>query len=268
MTKNKELITKQKNELAFELSEDDLALMMEDSEEYGHTADADDLTTPRLKLVQMLSSVLDKNDKSYIEGVEAGDIVEPLSRKVFKDKVSIVPIKTFIQYLEWQGTGKQAKIINNYGNDATLFKKHQTEGKVDKKGKVQGTCEDSRIIKTYNVYALIIDGKEASLTVIPMAGSKAKVAKELNTHMISQVHPQTGKRLPAFAYIYELESVPESYEGNNYFNYKVNFVKNNFTISHPEIGKTIYQMAKGAFDMIQEEDLSKKTYSDIEDDLV
>lgn len=262
----KEIVTKKQNELTFEISEEELALMSQDSEDYGHNADAEDLVMPRLKVLQDRSAEADKSDEKYIEGAEVGDIVEVLSRKIYKESIYFVPVKNIIQYIEWEGTGKQAALVNNYGSDASVYLKHKANpDMIDERGKVIGTNKKSRIIKTYNIYGLIVDGEEISQVVIPMSGSKAKVAKKLNSLMISQTDKITGKKLPAFAYVYKLSSAPESYEGNSYFNYNVEIIKNGLTIAYPKIGKLVYQAAKDMYDIIKEEDISTKSYEDIDD---
>lgn len=272
----KEIVTKKQNEIALDLNEEELALMVGDSEDYGHNADAEDLVMPRLKVLQDKSAECDTSeDAKYIEGAEVGDMVEIISRKVYKDTINFVPVKNVIQYLEWEGTGKQAALINNYGSDATMFLKCKEENDLDERGKVIGTSKKSRIIKTYNLYGLIVDGNDISMVVIPMSGSKAKVAKKLNTLMVSQTHTikdKEGKivktiKLPAFGKVYKLKSVPESYEGNNYFNYDIEIIKDKLTINFSENGSSIYQAAKNMFDMIKDEDLSDKSY-DVEDDRV
>ena len=50
----------------------------------------DDLVIPRLILLQKISPELDKNEASYIEGAEAGQFANSLTREVYGDLIDIV----------------------------------------------------------------------------------------------------------------------------------------------------------------------------------
>jgi len=261
MSKN-ELIKNTNTDLIF--SDEDqglMAQMIQDSDDYGHSVDQEDIITPRLKLIQALSPELKKADPKYIEGIEAGDMIEALSKQVFKadEGLLFIPIKNIVNYLEWQGIGSNSKLINNYGGDATFYLKQKSANQIDDKGKVKGTKSDSRVIKTYNFYGFIYDTSTRSVSplVIPMSGSKSKIAKGFNSVISMRCDQTSGKRLPAFAGIYRIKSTPETYNGESYLNYEIKPLLNSAgkpasILAIPEVGSRIYMQAKETYDSLKE----------------
>lgn len=274
MTKNKnELAIKKQNELALDISEEELALMAEDSDDFAYTPDSsDDLIMPRIKLLQAGTSICNKTTSEYIEGSEAGDIFDVSVKKNYKDSITFVPVKMIKTYLEFQGKGNSAKLINNYGTDPSVYMFHKNKKDennkpigLDDRGKVIGTKADSRIIEIYNIYSLIIDGANIISSVIPMSGSKVKVAKSLLTSIFNQVHPVTNKKLPFFARFYTLRSKPDTYNGEHYFNY--DFKIGGLVLADKEKGKVIYEAAKefSKFVNDSQDELSSKNIEEVDD---
>lgn len=259
---SKEIIKKNDNELIFSLEDQSVMdQMVEDSNDYSHAVDAEDLITPRLKLIQQLSPEILKGDAKFIEGAEIGDMVEALSSELFKaDKgILFIPVKNIINYIEWQGKGKNAKLINNYGGDASFYLQQKNANKIDEKGKIIGTKSDSRVVKTYNFYGFIYNHTTKSITplVIPMSGSKSKVAKKINSMISMRCDSTSGKSLPSFAGIYHITSTPESSEDGDYMNYACKPLLNQkgqpaLTITIPEVGQRIYNQAKELYNSLAE----------------
>lgn len=269
MSNKKELTTVNENEeLMFSVNDQELMSQMSaDASEYAPENAREDITTPRLKLLQDLSPETKKNEAKFIEGAEVGDMVEVLSSTVYKgDKgMLFIPVKNLIAYLEWQGVGKNSKLINNYGSDATLYLNSENDGK----GNKLGTKPDSRIVKTYNFYGYVYDMAAKSVTtlVIPMSNSKSKIAKEFNT-LIQMRTDKDGQPLPAFAGVYKLTSVAQTNEKGTYFNFKVKSV--GLTLGIPEAGPAIYKNAKDLYKMLSEStpDLAFGEGKDEEDERV
>lgn len=261
MSKKNELAAvKNNSELMFSTNDAELMQQMAaDSQEYTASVDVEDRIMPRLKLLQALSPELNKKDEEkFIEGAEAGDAVEVISKKVFKGEKGFlfVPVKNIISYVEFQGVGKGAKLINNFGSDPSAY----VNAKRDEKGKAIGSKPDSRIIKTYNLYGFVYDHAEKSYTtaVIPMSGSKAAVAKKLNSLTIMS-------KLPAFSNIYLFTSIAQSNADGDFYNYTIKNV--GMTLAIPELGKEIYKDAKELFNMLNETKPAK-VYEEQEDERV
>lgn len=260
-----EIATKKNNEIIFnDLDEDLLSKMSEDASEFQHNVDGEDITTPRLKLLQAMSPELSKIDPKYISGAEIGDMYELVSKTVYKAETGFlfIPVKTIINYIEWEGIGKNSKLVNNFGSDATFYTKQKNANKLTPKGKVIGSAENRTVVKTLNYYGFIFDAEKLSATpvVIPFSNSKMKVARNFNT-LILQRKDNQGRTLPSFSHIYKINSVLETKDADVYANYDVSYVLNNKkepakTLSIPNVGPIIYNQAKELYNILNESNLN------------
>lgn len=253
-----ELITKNNNEISFSNLDDELlSQMSEDSSEYQHSVDQEDFVTPRLKLLQSLSPELNKGDTKFVSGAEMGDMYEVISKRIFKAESGIlfIPVKTIINYIEWEGEGKSSKLVNNFGSDATFYTKQKNDNRLNAKGKVIGSAPNRTVVKTLNFYGFIFDNEQNSVSqvVIPFSGSKMKVARNFNTLIIGR-KDKSGNTLPSFSCIYHLKSIMESNEKGSFANFDISPV--GYTLAIPQVGKIIYTQAKELFNILKEANLN------------
>lgn len=62
----------------------------------------DDLTIPRLELVQSLSPCRDEDDPAYIDGIKEGNLYNNVSREIYGDAVTVIPVIFKKEYLVWR----------------------------------------------------------------------------------------------------------------------------------------------------------------------
>jgi hypothetical protein len=253
-----ELTIKKNNEIVFNDLDEDLMLQMsEDASDFQHNVDGEDITTPRLKLLQPISPELTKGDAKFVAGAEAGDMYEVISKTIYKAEEGIlfIPVKTIVNYIEWEGVGKNSKLINNFGSDATFYMKQKNANKINEKGKVIGSADNRTIIKSLNYYGFIFSAENSSVSpvVIPFSGSKMKVARNFNTLILSKKDKQ-GNALPSFAFIYKLKSLLEANEKGTFANYDLSQV--GMTLAIKEVGQVIYNQAKELYNILNEANLN------------
>lgn len=252
-----ELTIKKNNEISFSALDDELlAQLGEDSSEFQHSVDQEDITTPRLKLLQPLSPELSKADNKYVQGAEVGDMYEVVSKTLYKaeEGIKFIPVKTIINYIEWEGEGKTSKLINNFGSDATFYISQKNAGRVNEKGKIIGSALSRTVVKTLNYYGFILNETDNSVTpvVIPFSGSKMKVARSLNTLILNR--KIKGVSVPSFTCVYHIKSLMESNEKGTFANYDISPYKLVFDIA--DHGKIIYNQAKELFNILKESSLN------------
>lgn len=255
---SKEVVVKKQNEISFSSLDDELLMQMsEDSSEFQHSVDQEDITTPRIKLLQSGSPEIKKSNVKFVEGAEVGDLFEVMSKTVYKGSEGIlfVPVKTIINYIEWEGEGLTSKLVNNFGSDATFYTKQKNENKITDKGKVMGSAPNRTIVKTLNFYGFVFDKQNNTVSpvVIPFSGSKMKIARNLNSMILSR-KDQNGKSLPSFACVYSVKTVMESNEKGEWSNFDISPV--GYTLAIPQVGKSIYNQAKELFNILKESSLN------------
>ena len=62
----------------------------------------DDMIIPRIELVQALSPARKKSDAAYIEGAEEGMLYNNVTRELYGEAVTVVPIYYTKQFLVWK----------------------------------------------------------------------------------------------------------------------------------------------------------------------
>lgn len=181
-----------------------------------------DLGVPFINILQTKSAEVDKTHKDYatkrIEGAEAGDIINTVTRKVIAkcEKGSITVIPAFYEktYVEWKA------------NRGGLVKIHRNPGILDE---VTGKTEKNEnilrngnlLIETASFYVLLRDEAVVTQAVINMMSTQLKNARLwLNLAMGIKVGPQRVTP-PLFSHHYILSTVLERKDNNSWYGWKV-----------------------------------------------
>jgi hypothetical protein len=62
------------------------SVFLDDANSGLETLTADDITIPRLKVLQAMSPEVMKSDSKYVEGASAGDIINTVTSKLYTDE--------------------------------------------------------------------------------------------------------------------------------------------------------------------------------------
>lgn len=167
----------------------------------------DDLIIPRIELIQALSPARNKKDAAYIEGADEGMLYNNVTRTLYGETATVVPVYYSKQYLVW----KDRKSGGGSGGFRGAF---NTKTAADA-AIAQLAEEGLEAIDTAQHFVLVRDGDEWHEAAISMSKSKMKVSKRWNSLI-----RMTG--MDSFARAYKLSAVTETNSRNDsYYNLSV-----------------------------------------------
>ena len=154
---------------------------------------ADDLTIPRLKILQALSPEVNKRDGKYVDGAAAGDIINTVTSELYTEETGcvVIPVTYKRMFLEWQPRESGGGLIQQHTDPQIL-----SQTTKDKTG--ADVLENGNYIQTSAThYVLTISGDSYQQVMIPMAGTQLKKSRTWNSVMASlKVKASEGRYLP------------------------------------------------------------------------
>lgn len=177
-----------------------------------------DVTIPRLSIIQDLSPQRKKNQAEYIEGAEEGMLFNTVTNELFTSSVLFVPVYFRLEWLVWKnrdaGGGLQGVFATQ--EDAVEFVgQHPLAGQVTEKGEPVLEIQD-----TAQQFGLLLDpnspvaNPRATEIVVSMSKSQLKPSRQLN----SMIRIATGDRWERY---YRLSAVEVDGAKGTYYNWKV-----------------------------------------------
>ena len=194
------------------------------SEEVTH----EDMTIPRLEVIQSLSKARKRGDPNFIEGAEEGMLYNSVTRELYGFEAIIVPIMFIKEHLLWRD---QALGGGFAGAFAEEIEAKEAMGLTEKP-------EEWEAVLTHQHFCLILktDGTYEE-AVISMSKSKLKVSKKFN----SLVRVNGGDR---FSRVYKVAGIADqNAKGQDFFNLSVT--------SLGYAPKHIYEAAEGVYELIR-----------------
>lgn len=208
----------------------------------------DDVTIPRLKVAQALSPEIKKQKSEYIDGAEEGSIFNSATKELYSTPLTVVNVAYVRRFIEWIPREKGGGLVNANHEESILEQCTRNE-----KGDYM-LPNGNEIVVTPEHFVILVkpDGTWEN-AVLSMSGSKAKISRSWNTAIrnVKVKNPATGKFVnPArFYQSFTLETVPETNDRGDFFNWKV--TQSIPTIAIPEVGAEVYVAAREFYDLIQ-----------------
>lgn len=168
----------------------------------------DDMIIPRIELIQALSPARKKTDAAYIEGADEGMLYNNVTRELYGESVTVVPVFYTKQYLVWKDRKAGGGGSNGFrGAFATEALAREAIAQLG---------EDSlEVSDTAQHFVLVRYADAWQEAVISMAKSKVKVSKRWNS-LIRLTNTDS------FARAYKLSSTTETNARNeSYFNFNI-----------------------------------------------
>jgi len=166
---------------------------------------SEDLTIPRLSLVQDLSPQRKKSEPEYIEGAEEGMYFNSVSEELYGENLIFVPVFFAKEWIIWKMQDAGGGFMGVYGSEQEAQ---------DEFADKDYDLEEYEIVDTAQHFGLIIHENRVEEIVVSMAKSKMKVNRALN----SMIRLNGGDR---FSRAYKVTSiVDENNVGQKYFNMK------------------------------------------------
>lgn len=170
------------------------------------TITPDDMTIPRLTILQALSPQLNKKNAAYIEGAEIGSIVDVSTGDLFPDGVLFLACYFRTDYLEWapRSSGKGLVAVHT---DPSILDQCTTD---QRRNAVLPNGNYIARTSQYFGFNLSADGRRC---FIPFASTQLKKARNWNTMIQSEKRvDKSGNRYtpPIFMRVYHLTTATES----------------------------------------------------------
>jgi hypothetical protein len=217
MTEKNEIVEKKSTEIATATA------FEEDAGSGLENLTAEDLTIPRLKILQALSPEVNKRDGKYIENAASGDITNTVTKELYTEDEGCVfiPVAYRRMFLEWQPRDSGGGLVHQH-LDASIL----SQTKKDKTG--ADMLENGNYIQTSAThYGLVVDGKSYQQVMIPMAATQLKKSRTWNSVMASlKVKSSSGKVFtpPSYSHKYRLTTVAESNDRGQWFGWNIELV--------------------------------------------
>lgn len=176
-----------------------------------------DIAIPRLEVIQGLSPVVKRGDPKFDKNARIGELMNSVSREMYGEKVTVVPVYYIKQYLVW----KMRKWIDDKGQERTgeggFLGSYDTEEEANRRADKEAEQSDSplEIIDTPQHLCLLLhdDGRMEEV-ILSMPRTKAKISRQWN----AMVRIAGGDR---FGRAYTVSTNLEKNQKGDFYNYAV-----------------------------------------------
>ncbi|MBL4588282.1 hypothetical protein JKY79_02975 [Candidatus Babeliales bacterium] len=187
------------------------AFLKKDSARGSEEVSSNDVSIPRMSIIQDLSPQRKKNDDKYITGAEEGMSFNTATLELFQKAINIIPIYFRKEWIIWKDINKGGGFFGSFDSEPLAV-----AGMRD----LEGNANDYEIVDTHQHFVLLL--KEGSTNdnpileevVISCSKSQMKPSRQLNT----LAKMAGGDR---FSRRYKLEVITdENRAGQKFFNWK------------------------------------------------
>jgi hypothetical protein len=174
------------------------------SERGSEGVEADDLSIPRIQIIQDLSPQHKENKAEYIKGAKVGMAFNTATDTLYVDGFVMVPVLFRKEYVIWKDRKAGGGFRGAFKSmDAARQELAQLEDK--------SQCD---IVDTAQHFCLLVNGDNVQEAVISMSKSQMKVSRKLNTI----IRIGGGDR---FSCAYQVSVVEDSSDKGEFYNWKV-----------------------------------------------
>lgn len=215
MTNKNEISDKKKTDIAVP------SAFMEDAGSGLENIGAEDVTIPRLKILQALSPEVNKHDGKYVEGAVSGDIINTVSSTLYNEDnpLVVLPVAYKRLFLEWTPRESGGGLVAQHEDPEILSKTTKNE-------MYQDVLENGNYIQTSATHFVLVINKDGGYdtAMISMAGTQLKRSRTWNS-MMASVKMKSGDKVftpPSFSHKYTLSCVQESNDRGTWFGWGIN----------------------------------------------
>ena len=165
--------------------------------------DKGDLTFPRIDIAQSMSKCMKKSLPQFIEGIQEGDLYNSLTRVVYQQPLTVIPIRFYKNYIKFRPVEEGGGVVR-MASSAGGIKPEELEFGPN------GEKPAWTTLRNFLVY--LPDCKE--LAIVSMKSTSTRIAKDWVALM------KLFGNFPSYARKYLLVTVPEtSKAGQSYMNF-------------------------------------------------
>ena len=176
----------------------------------------EDMSIPRLAIVQSGSPQRKKKDDKYIEGAEEGHVFNTVTGTLYKGSFKVVPCEFMKSYVEWVPREKGGGLVQSHEDRPSDLTKNENGRFVLPNG--------NEVADTADHYVMVIneDGSYDP-AVMSMTGSLLSVSRNWLTRMKLQKEVVNGKMIepPTFYYSWEISTREKDNDKGSWFVYNV-----------------------------------------------
>jgi len=165
----------------------------------------EDITLPRIEVLQALSPKSKRNDPKYIEGAEQGMIFNTISGELYGGEIVFIPIVFRKEWIIWQSRKSGGGFVGTF----------PTEDDAEAARAELENPDDHEVnLHAVNFVYLVRDDGALEEAVLSWSRSKLKVSRKLN----ALVQMGVGDR---FSKAYKLRAIEEKGKKGEYYSYEV-----------------------------------------------
>lgn len=226
-----------------------LASMFEEDANTGlDNMGTEDMALPFLRILAQLSPEVNKRDSKYIEGAEAGMILNTVTKQVYdgEEGINIVPCYYKREYIEWsdRGEGSSAPVAI-YQKDSPIV------GEAKRDANWKDRLPNGNYLENTASYFVLTEDMQSAL--ISMKSTQLKVSRNWNSMMNSiTLKGKNGMFTPpSYSHVYKLKTVQQSNDKGTWFGWSVEKVG-------PVSDQNLYQGAKAFAESVSKGDVKAK----------
>ena len=176
----------------------------------------DDITIPRLAVVQAGSPQRKKKDEKYIEGAEEGHIFNTVTNQLYDvEGITVIPCGYKKSYVEW--------VPRESGGGLVAIHDMKPEGTtVDPKTK-KSFLGENQIVDTAEHFILIKNNDIWEPAILTMTSSNLGVSRKWNTLLKMKKINIKGQMVepPSFLYMFKLATINAENDLGSWYKYKL-----------------------------------------------
>lgn len=201
--------------------------MNQNSRRGSEDVTVDDITLPRVEILQALSPQLKKSEAEYIEGSEQGKIFNTVSGELYGDSVTVVPIMFRREWIIWTDRKSGGGFKGSFA----------TEVEAERERLSLDSPDDHEVVETHVNFVLIVrESGQIEEAVLSWSRSKCKVSRRLN----ALIQMTGGDR---FGRAYRLSAAEASSTKGDYWTFNVTALG--------YVSKEVYDRAASVYEAIK-----------------
>ena len=175
----------------------------------------DDVTIPRLAIIQSGSPQRKKKDEKYIEGSDEGMIFNTVTNELYKDSLEVIPCGYRKTYVEW--------VPREKGGGLVAVHDSKPDGSVTDPKTRKTMLGENQIVDTAEHFVLVKTSEGYSPAVLTMTSSNLGVSRKWNTLLKMKRINVKGQTVeaPSFLFKFKLSTVEAENDLGNWHKYKI-----------------------------------------------
>jgi len=178
---------------------------------------SEDITIPRLSVIQSNSPQRKKKDEKYIEGAEEGDIFNTVTGEIYKEPLTVIPCAYRKSYVEWIPREKGGGFVQAYDM-------RPSDTTTDPATRKSSLKNGNQLVDTAEHYIIIRkDDDTYESAVLTMTSSNLTVSRKWNTLLKMKKINVKGQTIdpPSFMYEFTLSTIEATNDRGTWQKYKI-----------------------------------------------